>query len=405
MSCRSSRAAAMAAASTVLVASSLLLVACTGHRETLDPSPTASVPVPSTTPDQSDPTISASPSVGPADRNGKTVQHGDNRSHAGGGSDNSSHSGSGDVDGSNDGSGNNGGSGSGSGASTNKGSRGNGSSGGNGGNGGNGSSGGTGGTGGTGASQGSVLSQRQSVPVGISAQLEYFQGGGDQCGQDQGTFAIAVLRRLDQSFMSTPDVYAVCIYGFNSVGTVSVTIRGPSGKVVESRTLNPSDLVIFNAFFFRRLGSDASGTYTFTAIQGDMRASTTLQVRHAQTPQYVGYANDQNGFPDPGFAMIMRPGATVRLALGGFKPNSTVQMRIYNNLHTTAQGVAVMDYLTSHSTKVDAGGNGILSLKTVSSDPEGCYQFFNEKVTRLMYLAPGAPPIRWTVSFCLIKGA
>jgi hypothetical protein len=204
--------------------------------------------------------------------------------------------------------------------------------------------------------------------------------------------------------MSTPDVYAVCIYGFGPVGAVVVTIQDPSGAVAETRTLEPEELTLFNAFTFRRLGTDVKGKYTFTAAQGAMRATTTLEVRDAKTPQFIGYEDDAEGAPDFGLALLKEPGDTIRLALGGFAPNSTVQMRIYGHPHPNSDGETVVDYLTSHPAKVDSRGVGVWSLKTVSSDPQGCYGLFSEQVTRLMYPAVGAPPIRWTVSFCLVSG-
>jgi hypothetical protein len=254
---------------------------------------------------------------------------------------------------------------------------------------------------------GSVLSRDDDpVPPGIAAQLEYFQGGADVCGFGVADFAVAVKRRPDQDFMSAPDVLDVCIYGYASDGDVVVEIHDPSGNLVESRTLHPRDLDLFNAFPFRRIHSDPMGVYTITATQNGMMASTTIEVRRAPSPQFMGYVNDPQGLPDYGAGIIVKPGGTIQVAVGGYAPNSTIQMRIYHNPHTReSDGETVMDYLTSHPVTVDSDGGGMWVLKTEPSDPSNqCYMLHNELVTRRMYPAPDAPEapsIRWNVTFCL----
>jgi hypothetical protein len=190
--------------------------------------------------------------------------------------------------------------------------------------------------------------------------------------------------------MSTPDIYAICIYEFDDENPVSVVARDPSGTVVERRTLLPQDLQQFNAFPFRRLAHDPSGVYTFTATQGEKQSTASLEVRAAPSPQLVPLAEDAQGLPDWNFP-IDPPGVTFRMAVGGFPPNSVVQIHIYGNPHTAPNGESVVDYLTSHPVRVDSIGSGIWVLPTTSEDPQGCYQLFNELVTREMI----------PLSFCL----
>ncbi|MFC7278458.1 hypothetical protein ACFQS1_31135 [Paractinoplanes rhizophilus] len=251
-----------------------------------------------------------------------------------------------------------------------------------------------------------VLSRADPVPPGIAAQLEYFQGGGDACGFGLSNFAVAVRNRPDLDFMAAPDVLDVCIYGYAPDGDVVVNIFDPSGKHTESRTFSPATLDSLNAFPFRRIHSDPSGRYLIEATQNGLTVSTVIEVRPAPTPQFIGYVNDHQGLADEGGFIWMKPGGTVRLAVGGYKPNSTVQIRIYHNPHTReSDGVTVMDYLTSHPVTVDSRGGGIWALKTEPSDPGECYMLDSELVTRRMYPAPDAPEapsIRWQLTLCLI---
>jgi hypothetical protein len=194
--------------------------------------------------------------------------------------------------------------------------------------------------------------------------------------------------------MSTPDIYPVCIYEFDLDNPVLVVIRDPSGIVVERRILLPQDLLIFKEFPFRRLAHDPTGVYTFTATQGGKLSTAFLEVGAASSPQFIPLASDAQGLPDWTFP-IGRPGITFRMALGGFTPNSDVQIRIYGNPHTAPNGDSVVDYLTSHAVRVDSMGAGVWELRTTSTDPEGCYQLFNESVTRDVL----------PLSFCLFNNA
>jgi len=207
-------------------------------------------------------------------------------------------------------------------------------------------------------------------------------------------FTIMPVHRTDQDFMSTPDIYAICVYEFDHENPVLVVVRDPSGTVVETRTLLPEDLLFLNAFPFRRLAHDPTGVYTFTATQDGKQSMASLEVRAASSPQYIPLSDDAQGLPDWTFP-IARPGITFRMAVGGFPPNSIVQIRIYGNPHTAPNGESVVDYLTSHPVRVDSIGSGIWELPTTAADPQGCYQLFNELVTREML----------PLSFCLFDFA
>jgi hypothetical protein len=226
-----------------------------------------------------------------------------------------------------------------------------------------------------------ILGRHDAVPPGISAQIDYFQGGGNDCQETPSVFTIMPVPRIDQSFMSTPDIYPVCIYEFDPDNPVLVVIKDPSERVVERRTLLPQELVVFNQFPFRRLAHDPTGVYTFTATQGGKLSTASLEVGAASSPQFIPLSNDAQGLPDWTFPMG-RPGITFRMALGGFAPNSVVQIRIYGHPHTAPNGDSVVDYITSHAVRVDSVGAGVWELRTTSTDPVGCYQLFNELVTR-----------------------
>jgi hypothetical protein len=250
----------------------------------------------------------------------------------------------------------------------------------------------------------SPFSRKDPVPAGISAQLDYFQGGGNVCGDQVDDFSIAPIHSPDQRYMTAPDVYAICIEGYDADKDISVVVRGPSGTVVETRVITAADLIESNSFPFRRLHTDPLGTYTFTATQGSAVATTALELRAASSPQFMGYNDDAQGRPDFGLGLVGQPGDEFRIALGGYSPNSTVHMRIYGNPHGDGQGPTVVDYLTSVPFVVDSRGGGILTIRSAPSDAEGCYVLHNELVTRLMYPAPEAPEapaILWNVSICI----
>ncbi|MFD6691993.1 hypothetical protein [Micromonospora aurantiaca (nom. illeg.)] len=255
---------------------------------------------------------------------------------------------------------------------------------------------------------GGVLSRSDPVPPGIASQLEYFQGGGDVCGFGITTFSVAVKNRPDLDFMAAPDVLDVCVYGYAPEGEVTLEMRDPAGRIFESRQMNPGDLDAFNAVPFRRVRSDPMGLYTVAAIQNGITVSTAIEVRAASSPQFMGYVNDAYGLPDYGAFIVAKPGDTIRLAVGGYAPGSTVDMRIYHNPHQRQRdGKTVMDYLTSHPVTVDSNGAGMWVLQTERSGPsEQCFMFYSELVARRMYPAPDspeAPSIIWNVQLCLFR--
>ena len=137
------------------------------------------------------------------------------------------------------------------------------------------------------------------VPDGVAAQLDYFQGGGDDCAEPRPTFSIAIVGRPDLDYMAAPDVLEMCIFAYQSTGIITIEVHDPAGRLAERWTVDPQELVFLgNSVAFRQINSDPEGTYSITATQGDLVASTTIDVRRARTPQFVGYVNEANGAPD-----------------------------------------------------------------------------------------------------------
>jgi hypothetical protein len=211
--------------------------------------------------------------------------------------------------------------------------------------------------------------------------------------------------RPDLPYLAAPDTLDVCVYGYAASREVRLEVSDPSGNLVESQRLTPDDLVQHNAFTFRRLHSDPMGLYTATVTQGDMTASVIIDVRPAPGPQFIGIFDHPRGLPLDGGGTIAKPGAKIQVALGGYQPNATVLLHIYNNPHAEEnENSAVIDYLTSYPVTVDSAGGGIWELQTASTDPEDIYVLHSELVTRRMYPAPDAPEapsIRWEVYFLL----
>jgi hypothetical protein len=254
---------------------------------------------------------------------------------------------------------------------------------------------------------GGDLTRYDPVPDGVAAQLDYFQGGGGDCAEPRPSFSIAIVGRPDLNYMAAPDVLEMCIFAYQSTGVITIEVHDPAGCLAERWTVDPQELIsLGDSVAFRRINSDPEGMYSITATQGDLVASTTIDVRRARTPQFVGYVNEANGAPGFGFGQMIRPGETVRVAVGGFPPNTVVPLRIYGNPHVRESDMnAVIDYITSGLVTTDSLGGGIWEFKTKSTDPlNDCYRIFSEQVTRLMYPAPNspeAPAIQWHVEFCV----
>lgn len=253
---------------------------------------------------------------------------------------------------------------------------------------------------------GGDLTRYDPVPDGVAAQLDYFQGGGDDCGEPHPSFSIAILGRPDLNYMAAPDVLEMCIFAYQPTGAIAIEVHDPAGRLAERWTVDPQELVFLGGSVpFRRINSDPEGKYSVTATQGDLIASTTIDVRRARTPQFMGYVNEANGAPGFGYGQMVHPGETVRVAVGGFSPNTVVPLRIYGNPHLRDSDMkVVVDYITSGLVTTDSLGGGIWEFKTKSTDPlNECYRLFSEQVTRLMYPAPGAPAIKWHVEFCIFS--
>jgi hypothetical protein len=100
---------------------------------------------------------------------------------------------------------------------------------------------------------------------------------------------------------------------------------------------------------------DISALFCRTCSEAIPEARQGVRLRHAASrpvaPPVCRLRRWALGLPDWGTSQILKPGVTVRLALGGFAPKSLVQMRIYGNPHTAPSGQSVVDYITSASTK------------------------------------------------------
>lgn len=256
---------------------------------------------------------------------------------------------------------------------------------------------------------GGDLTRYDPVPDGVAAQLDYFQGGGDDCTEPRSNFSIAVVGRPDLSYVATPDVLEMCVFAYRPTGIITFEVHDPSGRLAERWTVDPQDIAFFDGMVpFRRINSDPEGMYSISATQGDLIASTAVDVRRARTPQFVGYVNEANGAPGFGYAQLIHPGETVRVAVGGFPPNTVVPLRIYGNPHVDESEMnVVVDYITSGLVTTDSLGGGIWEFKTKSTDPLGeCYRIFSEQVTRRLFPAPNspeAPSIKWHVEFCMFS--
>jgi hypothetical protein len=236
--------------------------------------------------------------------------------------------------------------------------------------------------------------------------LSYFQGGGDLCFLGITDLMAVVRYRPDLPYMAAPDTVDVCIYGYASTGDVRFEVRDPSGNLVETYHLSPQDLDQSEVLTFRRLHSDPMGIYELKVVQGDRTTSTTIDVRPAPSPQFIGIFDHPTGVPLDGMGTAVVAGDKVRVAVGGFQPNTTVLLHIYSNPDWNDDYTdVVVDYLTSVPVTVDSKGGGVWELQTAATDDRDVYVLHSELVTRRMFPAPDspeAPSARWEVRLLVV---
>jgi hypothetical protein len=240
------------------------------------------------------------------------------------------------------------------------------------------------------AAAGSVdpFRRHDPLPAGVDAQLEFFEGGGGDCLDDSTVYADPTFRvtvNPPDTPLTIPGIHSVCIANRDLGKAATIFIYDPSDRLVERAEFPPGSIADVG---FLRLPGDVPGVYRLVARQGDTETSRELPVVSADEPILLAVTDDGHGRPTAVLTNI-KAGATVTVALGGFPPDSTVQIRLYGGKHKGRNGRKFVDYATSLPARVGADGSGLLKIATSPDSPAGCYVLASEYADRRVQMCLG----------------
>ncbi|GIF75469.1 hypothetical protein [Asanoa siamensis] len=199
--------------------------------------------------------------------------------------------------------------------------------------------------------RGDVLKRQDPLPPGVREQLEFFVGGGSECGGQFGDVPeIAGVTAVQE----IPSRTRLCFLGFNQEQPLALTIVEPGGRTLVHDLTPPADVEADFLYRFPRTPGERLGDYHVRAVQGEVAVTLDFTVRRATAPRiWVDHR--------PG----MIPGDDVHVFVGGFPPNRTVDLLLY--------GGEERRYRTSIPVSVDGNGEGHVVLDTKLDDAVGCY--------------------------------
>lgn len=149
----------------------------------------------------------------------------------------------------------------------------------------------------------------------------------------------------------------VCFPGFLPRTPVEVAVTPASGP---ARNVRAVEFSPFGAAYLElyAVPGDPVGTYTIEARQGSLRAEDTFVVTPASRRHLVVLPPTS-----------VPPGTTIRFALAGFPPDSSVLLSLFAGSRYDAPR-----YLTEiDPARTDGNGQSIFELRTGSGDPPGPY--------------------------------
>jgi hypothetical protein len=224
--------------------------------------------------------------------------------------------------------------------------------------------------------QGSLLQLGAARPRGVAALMDVDQGGASDspCSEFNAEVQVPTVwvgggPQPTVTSLGIASPLRMCLLRFASTTPITVTIRAPTGRV-ERRTAPapcPGEDCASQVDWAARPGIPL-GNYDVTAVQGDLEARATVSVEPAREPSLLVIG----GVTDEEQRVTVRRGATVGIAIGGFRPRQSVGLLFY---HTPSQARQPKDlrFRAWTTVRTDAGGAAVLRLRTSQGDPPGCY--------------------------------
>lgn len=224
--------------------------------------------------------------------------------------------------------------------------------------------------------QGTLLQLGTARPRGVAALMDVDQGGASEsaCSEfnaevQEPTVWVGGGAQPTVTSLGLASPLRMCLLRFASTTPITVTIRAPTGRV--ERTSAPAPCPgedCASQVDWAALPGVPLGDYDVTAVQGDLEARATVRVEPAGEPGLLVIG----GVTDEERRVTVRRGATVGIAIAGFRPRQSVGLLFY---HTPSQAPRPKDlhFRARTMVRTDAGGAAVFRLRTSRGDPRGCY--------------------------------
>jgi hypothetical protein len=225
------------------------------------------------------------------------------------------------------------------------------------------------------AAPGSVdgnVNGESSRPSGVAAQME---SSGSPLTASCFTADLLAGQTVTARDTEIPARLDLCFHGFAD-GKLEVQIRRPDGR------LRPASPVVLPVAYKAATWNwvlpidDEPGDYTVIATQGALRATATVRITPASTPNLVIW-------PKSG-----PPGAVFYFYLAGFPANQSIRLNVYRPVECdTSSGISSTNrtcwaYHTALAVRTGANGRGYYALTTRSTDPAQSYHIIADHPTR-----------------------
>jgi hypothetical protein len=228
-----------------------------------------------------------------------------------------------------------------------------------------------------------ILQQRRPLPDGVLAQMLSTTGGagGSACdGPDldvtrlrEPTIAIGTDQRPNFAVVEIAEPIQLCLLRFEPDRPIDVTVRSPNGRVTTVGDPPCGFGECPSHVNWAAVPGDPAGDYQVTAVQGQLRAVGTVRVAPATMRHLlvVGNGVDEQQYQS------FRRGQTIPVAIAGYGPNRNVQLFVYYTPERQLQRSSsrVLRFRTWIQLHTDPRGGSVYHLRTVASDPPGCYAF------------------------------
>ncbi|MFF5076050.1 hypothetical protein ACFY36_03290 [Actinoplanes sp. NPDC000266] len=187
------------------------------------------------------------------------------------------------------------------------------------------------------------------LPPGVANQVNFFLGGGGDCGEEATGEEGTGKPRIDgPSLVEIPDMPVFCLAGFRETGTITVTVTSPTAR--QMRNVQLQQLV--GVPWLIPTGSPA-GRYRIRVVQGGRAATSEFDVRRAARPRmWIAPRH-------------VRAGETVDVHIGGFPPRRTTDLHLYVS--------DALTYRASTTVAVDGNGEALLTLRTSPGSKPDAY--------------------------------